>query len=422
MESKFSNATNAAILKTRYRFLDFDNLETLHLALSNSTLLLIDEATYKIIDALDISIYWKDLEGRYLGCNQYMLDMNGFKSRDEIIGKTDEECIWKDQASRLREVDQTVIIQKKTMHTEESVVIVTGEIIDLATVKKPIFNKQEEVVAIMGASTDITNYKKYLIAKIQAEQEAKQAILISETEKQYRAAVTTHSGGMVHDLKNALHVNGLTAESLQWKLQMFEHTQPTVEMLKAMNKQLQTILENNAKMDKIIEDSNKMIAQIASDKPEEVLTQKISMEKLIRQSTNNYSMDIENQLLSREVLRDFEVSVDIISFYRIISNLVDNAKRQIELKKKGEIFITAKETEVNGQKVKKCIVKDTAGGLTQEMIDKIFDLYKTKEVQGTGIGLQSCQLLMERMGGTITANLVDGDCIAFELSFVETEG
>ena len=46
-----------------------------------------NQEIYLIIDAVDASIYWKDLNGRYLGCNKYMLNMAGVVNRTDILGK-----------------------------------------------------------------------------------------------------------------------------------------------------------------------------------------------------------------------------------------------------------------------------------------------------------------------------------------------
>lgn len=46
------------------------------------------EIDYQILDAVEASIYWKDLDGRYLGCNKYMANIVGL-STQEIIGQTD---------------------------------------------------------------------------------------------------------------------------------------------------------------------------------------------------------------------------------------------------------------------------------------------------------------------------------------------
>lgn len=46
--------------------------------------------TLSIIKALPGSIYWKDKNGVYLGCNDAMLEMTGMKS---IIGKLILKCL-----------------------------------------------------------------------------------------------------------------------------------------------------------------------------------------------------------------------------------------------------------------------------------------------------------------------------------------
>lgn len=47
----------------------------------------------QLVDAVPASIYWKDLDGKYLGCNEYMCKMIGC-ALNEVIGKTDYQMIW----------------------------------------------------------------------------------------------------------------------------------------------------------------------------------------------------------------------------------------------------------------------------------------------------------------------------------------
>ena len=68
-----------------------------------------NQEIYLIIDAVDASIYWKDLDGRYLGCNRYMLNMAGMLHRTDIIGKKDCELPWHDIAEKLEDIDKTVL-------------------------------------------------------------------------------------------------------------------------------------------------------------------------------------------------------------------------------------------------------------------------------------------------------------------------
>jgi hypothetical protein len=54
-----------------------------------------DENIYEIIDIVNASIYWKNVNGYYLGCNKYMLSMFRLNSRSDIISKNDYDLLPK---------------------------------------------------------------------------------------------------------------------------------------------------------------------------------------------------------------------------------------------------------------------------------------------------------------------------------------
>ena len=68
-------------------------------------------------------------------------------------------------------------------------------------------------------------------------------------------------------------------------------------------------------------------------------------------------------------------------------------------------------------KFNRIIIKDTAGGVTQAIIDNMFKGIQSSKKGGTGIGLSSAKQIMQGMKGDIECHLVDGDCIVFVLSF-----
>jgi PAS domain-containing protein len=80
------------------------------------------EYTNNVLQYVPGCIYWKDINGVYLGCNQMEAKLAGLNSPEDIIGKTDYDLSWKDYADALREVDQ------KIMQTK-----IPGEIIEYAT-------------------------------------------------------------------------------------------------------------------------------------------------------------------------------------------------------------------------------------------------------------------------------------------------
>ncbi|MCE3269444.1 MAG: sensor histidine kinase [Burkholderiales bacterium] len=128
-----------------------------------------DESSYRIIDAISASIYWKDKDGHILGCNNYMLKMAGVNSRAEIIGKTDYDLCWKDYANKLREAD--ILAMETGNYTgEEYVTLPSGEHKIYFSTKTQLRDSKGKVIGIAGVSYDITDQKKLI------EQEKQQVV------------------------------------------------------------------------------------------------------------------------------------------------------------------------------------------------------------------------------------------------------
>lgn len=62
-----------------------------------------------IIEEVPVRIFWKDREGRYLGCNALFARDAGFSSAHELIGKNDFDMGWREQAEAYRSDDFAVM-------------------------------------------------------------------------------------------------------------------------------------------------------------------------------------------------------------------------------------------------------------------------------------------------------------------------
>lgn len=71
----------------------------------------------QILDTLCTFIWWKDMEGRYLGANQHTLKRLGL-TEAELIGKTVFDILSKEEALQITLNDQEVLRtrQPKTFH------------------------------------------------------------------------------------------------------------------------------------------------------------------------------------------------------------------------------------------------------------------------------------------------------------------
>ncbi len=126
-----------------------------------------------IIKELPGSIYWKDINGVYLGCNDTMLEMTGMKS---IIGKTDFEMPWAASAETIRNNDLKVMALNSSLELEETGTIANGQQAVVLTRKTPLRDEQGNVVGILGISLNITHRKKQE-ADLRSSQENTQSTL-----------------------------------------------------------------------------------------------------------------------------------------------------------------------------------------------------------------------------------------------------
>jgi two-component system, OmpR family, aerobic respiration control sensor histidine kinase ArcB len=112
-----------------------------------------------IVACVPGSIYWKNKNSVYMGCNDYMVSVAGLNSTADIVGKNDYE-LWPDQAETLIKNDQEVMLSGKPIEVEEWVVLPNGEHRFFTVVKTPLRDENGNIVGIIGNSLDVTELKK----------------------------------------------------------------------------------------------------------------------------------------------------------------------------------------------------------------------------------------------------------------------
>ena len=139
-----------------------------------------------ILDKSPVSIYLKDLQGRYLLINPEAERRSGF-SREQVIGKTDYEFLPTTVADELRANDQEVLDTLTPLVREEVLPRESG-LHTVISVKFPLFDTKGIPNAICGISTDITERKRA------EEQIGFQARLLDVVEQ---AIITTDLNGTI---------------------------------------------------------------------------------------------------------------------------------------------------------------------------------------------------------------------------------
>jgi PAS domain S-box-containing protein len=128
-----------------------------------------------VLDTIPVRVFWKDRDGNYLGCNRSFAADAGLASPEAIIGKTDYELSWTQEADRYRADDRWVVQTRiPKLNYEEPQTTSEGGIIWLRTSKIPLLDSRGRITGILGSYEDITEYKR-----------AEQAL--RESEERYRS-------------------------------------------------------------------------------------------------------------------------------------------------------------------------------------------------------------------------------------------
>lgn len=113
-----------------------------------------------IVETAPVRIFWKDMELRYLGCNGLFARDAGHSQANELIGKTDYEMGWRDQADLYRADDRAVITSGiPKLGFVEPQTTPDGKRIWLRTSKTPLRLADGETIGILGIYDDITEGK-----------------------------------------------------------------------------------------------------------------------------------------------------------------------------------------------------------------------------------------------------------------------
>lgn len=108
-----------------------------------------------LLDSIPDLVFFKDLEGRYLGCNPRFAEFVG-RTKEAIIGKTDYELFEYAIADAFRMNDRQTLLLQDTRHNEEWITYPDGRLQLVDTIKTPYWGPDRELIGVLGISRDMT--------------------------------------------------------------------------------------------------------------------------------------------------------------------------------------------------------------------------------------------------------------------------
>jgi len=113
------------------------------------------------MDYLPDSIYFKDIEGRFIKANKATLKKMGLNSFEELIGKTDFETFNDEHAIEAKEDEKKIIKSRIPLINKiEKETWLDGKVTWASTTKIPLIDEKDNVYGTFGITRDITSLKK----------------------------------------------------------------------------------------------------------------------------------------------------------------------------------------------------------------------------------------------------------------------
>ncbi|WP_342220403.1 ATP-binding protein [Rickettsiella endosymbiont of Miltochrista miniata] len=345
----------------------------------------------ELLKQLPVHVFWKDREGKYLGCNDLFARGLGLSSSEAVIGKTDYDLPVRKKDSDIYRKDDKEVMESRIpkLNIEEEQTFPDGRKGYLLTNKVPVFNKNNEVIGVIGVYSDITERKK-------SEEALKLAKDKAEVANQ---AKTEFLENMRHDIRTPLSGIVGCAHLIQMES---NNPKKVAEYATDLAQSSDALLEF---LNKILESIKVATGEIP------ILKQRFDLHKELEQIVrlNKPQADIKHINL----YLDYDKSIpayllgDPLRFQRIVLELVTNA---IKYTDKGEIKVSArliKNKTHTGQLIIELRVRDTGMGIPRDKQTEVYTRF-TRLVPayrgiypGTGLGLSVVKQFIDDLGGEI---------------------
>ncbi|OHB72982.1 MAG: hypothetical protein A2W17_10175 [Planctomycetes bacterium RBG_16_41_13] len=112
-----------------------------------------------LMDAIPAPVFYKDKDGKYIGCNSAFEDFLGMR-KEEIIGKTVYEVAPKELADRYHEADTALFNSRGSQVYEALVKHSKGTVHDVLFHKAVFYDREGTLSGLIGVILDITQRKQ----------------------------------------------------------------------------------------------------------------------------------------------------------------------------------------------------------------------------------------------------------------------
>ncbi|WP_445638179.1 histidine kinase [Nostoc sp. DSM 114161] len=396
-----------------------------------------------IIDNIPQSVFWKDRNSIYLGCNHKFAETVGLEVPENIIGKTDYQFPSSDEHSDYYvECDRRIMESGQAeLNIIETLLQPDGKQIWSNTNKIPLRDRDGNVFGILGTSEDITERQQAEQLLQQQKQQLEQALQELQTmqlqlvQNEKMSALGNLVAGVAHEINNPISfIAGNIEPAKDYVKELFglinlyqeKFPRPGSEIedeidamdLNYLREDLPKLLDSmKLGVSRIRSISNSLRTfsradrdyKVPFDVHEGIDSTILILRHRLKANENHPGIEIVKDYGQLPLVECFAGQLNQV-FMNLLANAIDaleeyNTGRSLEeiLANPNCITIQTRVADSGNQIAIK--IADNGVGMSPEVKQKVFDhLFTTKPVgKGTGLGLAIArQIIVEGHGGSLS--------------------
>ncbi len=105
--------------------------------------------------ALDMAVFIKDSNSRYLWANDFFVANSGCHLSSDIVNKQDHHFVWHEFADQLQANDKLIFEARQSLNVYERILRYEAGYVNIITKKTPIFDRNKKLVGLMDVSLEL---------------------------------------------------------------------------------------------------------------------------------------------------------------------------------------------------------------------------------------------------------------------------
>lgn len=340
--------------------------------------------------------YSHNLQGKLTYVSPSIKGVTGY-SQDEFIEHFSEYIIDNKINKIAQEAIDHALHGQRQIPFNLEIIHKNGKKCWLEVTEYPVLDNNMNIVRLEGIGKDITE-KKALEEKLQINED----ILINQSK---HASMGELIGMIAHQWKQPISIISMAANNIKVDLEL--ETLNTDELAESM--------DDITNMTQHLANTINDFRSFFKPNKEKELSR---ISSVIEKAKSIVGKSLENSNIKLDVLDNTTSEINIYDseLVHVFINIINNAKDVLLDNKISEakVKLTASEDE----KIVKVLICDNAGGIPDDLLDKIGTRYfTTKEDKGTGLGIYMSKVIIEnRMNGNLSwYNTEIGACFCIEI-------